>query len=117
MNNLVYSGKYFDVMWAIRKSGRSESKKFFERLERKEQDKLFALFIRLADTRQITNKQQFNYVDKGIWEFKRDQIRMPCYYSEDNKAVITHGFIKKTEKMPLNEFNRAIRIRKEYLKV
>ena len=33
-----------------------------------------------------------------------------------NKAVLTHGFIKKTNKTPPSEIERAIQYRDEYMK-
>ena len=47
---------------------------------------------------------------------KRDIAEAIDYFDNIllNKAILTHGFIKKTQKTPPSEIERAIRYRKEY---
>lgn len=40
--------------------------------------------------------------------------RVLYFFFDGNKAILTHGFIKKTEKTPASEIERAIKYRKEY---
>ena len=36
------------------------------------------------------------------------------FFYDGKKAVLTHGFIKKTQKTPKKEIDRAIRYKEEY---
>lgn len=61
-------------------------------------------------------------VGTDIWEFRTlyngMQYRLLSFWDSDIKTFVitTHGFIKKTQKTPLSEINRAIAIREEYYK-
>lgn len=39
---------------------------------------------------------------------------MPCYFRDDGRVVITHGFIKKGDSIRPEEIYRMKRIRDEY---
>ena len=55
----------------------------------------------------------------GIFElrtqFSSDIARVLYFFIINNRAVLTHGFIKKTQKTPPEEINRAKQYRKDYL--
>ena len=60
------------------------------------------------------------YLEDGIFEL-RAQVgsnisRVLYFFVVDDKAVLTHGFIKKTQKTPKKEIQKAKDIREEYLK-
>ena len=56
----------------------------------------------MADEGRIANEEKFGVLDKGLYEFKSFQIRMPFAYDarERGLIVITHGFWKQKEKAP-----------------
>jgi phage-related protein len=66
--------------------------------------------------------EQTNDPRQDIWEFRTKyeglQIRLLAFwYKTDNKktlVIATHGFIKKVDKVPANEIERAVRIRERY---
>ncbi len=55
----------------------------------------------------------------GIFELRAkegsDITRVLYFYVLGDKAVLTHGFVKKTDKTPPSEIERAIRYRDDYL--
>lgn len=55
-----------------------------------------------------------------IWEcrisFSSDIVRIFAFFDKNNKVILTHGFIKKTQKTPREEILRAENYKKEYLK-
>lgn len=61
-------------------------------------------------------------VDTDIWEFRTlyngIQYRLLSFWDADMNAyvVTTHGFIKKTQKTPQKEIDRAEAIKEEYYK-
>lgn len=81
---------------------------------------LFDLFERFATSgRETFNDDLCHYVDKDekIWEFVKGDIRVLWFYGAGNRIIIcTHGFIKKSQKTPQKEINRAISIKEQYLK-
>lgn len=69
------------------------------------------------------NKELFKKLDGAdIWEFRTlfggVAYRLLSFFDTDNQALIitTHGFIKKTQKTPKKEIDRAKAIRTEYFK-
>ncbi len=71
---------------------------------------------------QTNDSTLFKKLQKGIWEFRikfaRQHIRLLAFWdkNEDKKTlvIVTHGFIKKTDKVPDNEIDRAIKLRNKY---
>lgn len=71
---------------------------------------------------QTNDPGLFKKLKKEIWEFRTRfdglQIRLLAFWDKtDNKetlVIATHGFIKKMDKVPENEIDRAARIREKY---
>jgi phage-related protein len=71
---------------------------------------------------QTNDPRLFKKLKKDIWEFRTKyeglQIRLLAFWDKtDNKetlVIATHGFIKKVDKVPENEIERAVRIRERY---
>lgn len=56
----------------------------------------------------------------GIYEvrakFASDITRVLYFFVVDKKIILTNGFVKKTQKTPVNEIELAKKYRKDYLK-
>jgi len=69
-----------------------------------------------------TDSRLLKKVDKDIWEFRTlynsQQIRLLAFWDKKKKSLVvcTHGFIKKSQKLPNKELNRAKKIRVNYFK-
>ena len=71
---------------------------------------------------QTNDPKLFKKLQGEIWEFRIRvnglQIRLLAFWDKTNKTktlvFATHGFIKKTDKVPGNEIDRAENIRKKY---
>lgn len=52
----------------------------------------------------------------GIWQFKVNggSYRIPWFYDENRLIICTHCFVKKGQKTPSAERERALRIKQEY---
>jgi phage-related protein len=92
---------------------------FFDSLEVKVVQKV----IYNIDLAEKTNDSKlFKKLQNDIWEFRTRynglQIRLLAFWdkSDRTKTLVfaTHGFIKKVDKVPLNEIERAIRIKNTY---
>lgn len=91
--------------------------RYLESLPEKVQDKIA---YNISKSRYFMDKELFKKLNDDIWEFRtRYQgmtYRLLAFW--DNEAgslvVATHGFIKKTWKVPQNEIDIAEALRKEY---
>jgi phage-related protein len=71
---------------------------------------------------QTNDPKLFKKLQSDIWEFRTKfgglQIRLLAFWDKsDNKetlVIATHGFIKKVDKVPSNEIDRAVRLKKKY---
>ena len=73
---------------------------------------------------QTNDPRLFKKLKKEIWEFRTLyeglQVRLLAFWDKTSKeqtlVVATHGFVKKVDKVPENEIDRAVRIREQYFK-
>lgn len=112
---VVYGGARFTIVFAVERSGASPAGEFFDELGISDRAKLMALFKLVAETGKCHNREKFGVLGEGLCEFKSFQIRMPFAYSRSERGVIvvTHGFMKKRDKAPKEEIERAWRIFEE----
>jgi len=105
--------RYFDTRFL------EEADKFIAALKPKTIKKLL-YNIDLAE--QTNDPRLFKKLKNDIWEFRTKyeglQIRLLAFWDKSNNketlVMATHGFIKKVDKVPENEIERAIRIRERY---
>lgn len=98
-----------------------EAEKFLEQLDKKSLKKVF-YNIDLAE--QTNDPKLFKKVKGEIWEFRvkyfGNQIRFLAFWDKtvqtETLVLATHGFIKKTQKIPEREIDKAEQIRKKYFK-
>ena len=96
------------------------AKVFLEDLDEKSRNKVL---FNIWKAREINDHQLFKKLSDEIWEFrthfKSNQIRFLAFWDKTNEnqtlVIITHGFIKKAQKTPLREIERAAQMRREYL--
>ncbi|WP_417429754.1 type II toxin-antitoxin system RelE/ParE family toxin [Halpernia sp.] len=96
-----------------------EVDKFLETLDFKSKNKVI-FNVRVAE--QTNDPELFKKLNENIWEFRTKylgkQIRLLAFWDKTNKentlVFATNGFIKKTQKTPTNEIERAERIKKNY---
>ncbi|MBW0177553.1 type II toxin-antitoxin system RelE/ParE family toxin [Sediminibacterium sp.] len=71
---------------------------------------------------QTNDPRLFKKLQNDIWEFRTLysglQIRLLAFWDKTDSSstlvVATHGFNKKTDKVPVGEINRALRLREQY---
>jgi phage-related protein len=77
------------------------------------------VFYNIDIAEQTNDPKLFKKPQNDIWEFRtkfaRRQIRLLAFWDKkDNKetlVIATHGFIKKVDKVPNNEIDRAVRLK------
>lgn len=80
-------------------------------------------FLRSVDVAARTNdpKKFKKLENSNIWEFRAEvnklQYRLFAFWDTTRNAIViaTHGIIKKTQKTPKKEIDKAERIRTQYL--
>ncbi|HEY5589618.1 MAG TPA: type II toxin-antitoxin system RelE/ParE family toxin [Paludibacter sp.] len=96
-----------------------EADEFIAKLDQKTARKIIYNFD-LAE--QTNDPRLFKKLQNDILEFRTKyaelQIRLRAFWDKsDNKetlVIATHGFVKKVDKVPSNEIERAERIRDKY---
>lgn len=96
-----------------------EANEFLASLDRKSAAKII-YNIDLAE--QTNDSRLFKKLQEEIWEFRTryasKQIRLLAFWDKtDNKetlVIATHGFVKKVDKVPAKEIERAENLRKKY---
>lgn len=101
--------------------GKIEMNIFLNSLNAKDRAKIKANMDKLAELLNITafpNKKLTKYLRDGIFELrvnlKNTTSRNLYFFMSGKNIIFTHGFIKKTDKTPENEINKAIRIKEIY---
>ncbi|NCB26047.1 MAG: type II toxin-antitoxin system RelE/ParE family toxin [Bacteroidia bacterium] len=82
---------------------------------RKEKMRLLRL-IQQACRNPLSLSDPCHTITDGIWQFKvrGGSYRIPWFYDEGKVIICTHYFVKKNQKTPKEEQERAIRIKQEY---
>jgi phage-related protein len=96
-----------------------EANEFIAGLDTKTIKKIF-YNIDLAE--QTNDPKLFKKLQNDIWELRTKfgglQIRLLAFWDKSNNketlVIATHGFIKKVDKVPANEIERAERLRDKY---
>ena len=96
-----------------------EAKEFLDDLDEKARAKIV---YNIWKARSINDKDLFKKLQDEIWEFRtlynKFYYRLFAFWDKSNKedtvVISTHGLIKKTDKIPKGEIEKAERLRKEY---
>ena len=98
-----------------------EAEEFMVTLDVKSRKKVM-FNIRVAE--QTNDPELFKKLNSNIWEFRTKylgkQLRILAFWDKTDKGstlvLATNGFIKKSQKTPISEIERAERIRTQYFK-
>jgi phage-related protein len=96
-----------------------EAEKFIARLDR---DVVKKILYNIDLAEQTNDPKLFKKLQSDIWEFRTKyaglQIRLLAFWDKTDKrktlVIATHGFIKKVDKVPANEIQRATRLKDNY---
>lgn len=109
-----------DVRFYETDEGRCPVREFIDRLPGKAAQKVvwtLTLLEELEILPAVYFKKMVNTDD--IWEVRvsygSDAYRIFCFFAGNAIVVLTHGLIKKTQKTPQREIERAELYKKEYL--
>jgi len=112
---VVYVGERFTIEWYYNEKGYSEAFEYFLHTSNVQKRKFFILVKRMAEFGKISDITKFRNEGNDIYAFKPQPDRYLAFFIKGKKIIITNGFIKKTEKLPKNEKDKAIKHRTDYL--
>jgi phage-related protein len=92
---------------------------FLDHLDEKTRNKIY---YNIWKARQINDDELFKKLQDEIWEFRtlynKTYYRLFAFWDKEDKVdtvvISTHGFIKKTDKTPKAEIEKAERLRNQY---
>lgn len=97
-----------------------DAKQFLDELDEKARIKIV---YNIWKARSTNDKELFKKLQNEIWEFRtkynKSYYRLLAFWDKTNKSdtvvIATHGLIKKTNKIPKSEIEKAERLRQQYL--
>jgi len=111
---VIYRGQKFSLEWYYDENGKSIAFEYFSNSSEDLQDKFLILLKKMGDFGKIYDIAKFRNEGDGIYAFKPQPDRYLSFFTYGKKIIITNGFRKKTDKMPKNEKELAIKYRQEY---
>jgi len=111
---IVYEGRAFTVEWYYDAGGKSPPLNYYMELDKKQRVKLLNLVKLIGDEGKILNKEKFRNEGDKIFAFKPQPDRFLCFFFEGGKIIITNAFVKKQDKLPANEKDRALRHMRDF---
>lgn len=105
----INNDKKFDIEFYYDANGESDVYNFLKKLERKaESDKnariqyrQISLFIELLSKNGTNLPDNITkHIEDEIWELKPGKNRVLYFFYKDNKYILLHHFVKKTQKTP-----------------
>ena len=98
--------------------GRRPIEEFIDSLSPKMKAKVFNRLELLEEHGPALGMPFSRHLDDGIFELRTvqgsDITRVLYFFVAGDKIMLTHGFIKKTQKTPAREIERAKRIRENW---
>lgn len=116
MHKLKFMKGRFKVQFLI------EAAEFIDKLDEKARDKII---YNIQKARIVNDNELFKKLNGEIWEFRtlynKTHYRLFAFWDKTDNAdtvvISSHGIIKKTDKTPKNEIEKAENIRIQYFKL
>jgi len=98
----------------------NDAKKFLDSIDDKSREKIL---YNIRKAQFVNDPELFKKLTADIWEFRtyynKTYFRLFAFWDKTNNektfVICTSGIVKKTEKKPASEINKADALRKQYL--
>ena len=111
--------KDFNIEMYRDKNGKSQIECFINSMDKKTKAKFISYTDLLEEKSSFLGMPYSRYLENNIYELRIDVsnrfTRVLYFFIKDKRIIMTNGFIKKTNKTPRKEIERAIDYKKEYL--
>ena len=111
---VVHKGEKVTLEWYVDSNGKSNAKDSFMDLPLSSKKKFTHIFLRLGKMGKLFNKEKFRNEDDKIYAIKASQDRFLCFFFDGTKIIITNAYKKKSNKLPKNEKEKALKAKKDY---
>jgi len=114
----------YEVIFYHTRNGESEVKNYLDELQAKAEtsktdrinrEKILAYIAALERYGTRIGRPAVGHIEGNLWELRPLRNRIFFFYWKDNKFVLLHHFIKKTQKTPPKEIERARLEMKDFL--
>ena len=109
----------FEAIFYKKADGTEPAKVFLNELDKKMRAKMIRTIAVFESYGTDLREPYSKHLDDGIFEFRaqigNDISRVFYFFIVDRRAVLTHGFIKKTDRTPQSEIEKAKNYRSDYL--
>ena len=109
----------FEMKFYKLPSGKCPVESFLDTLDHKMRAKILRLMLLLKENGKDLREPYSKYLEEGLFELRVKQgsniTRVLYFFLIDREIIITHGFIKKTQKTPRSEIELAKKYRQDYI--
>lgn len=114
----------FDIIFYKDKTGRSPIVDYLDELQEKaktdknariNREKILSYMAALAEYGTRIGKPIVKHIDGNLWELRPLANRIFFFYWKNNKFVMVHHYIKKSQKAPKKELEQARKNIKDYI--
>ncbi|MBI5200851.1 MAG: type II toxin-antitoxin system RelE/ParE family toxin [Elusimicrobia bacterium] len=109
----------YEIVYYVARNGACPFKDFLEGSQDKVRAKFFKIMKVLEALGPNLKRPLSDTLRDGIRElrvvFSGSQHRAFYFFSDGRRIIVTHGIVKKSDRVPPGEIERAIRYRNDYL--
>lgn len=96
-------------------NGKSKFDEFLNDLHEKKQNEIVARLHAIAMYGPRYSPKNFRTESNGIYAIVVNDVRLYCFMEANKLIIISHGIIKKRQKLKKSDLDMAIDARKKYL--
>lgn len=108
----------YQVVFFEKENGEVPAEDFINSLDTKMAAKVYRLLMMISENGPELREPYSKHLDDGIFELRAkigsNITRVLYFFFAGRRVIVTNGFIKKTQKTPKSEIDKAKAFRKEY---
>ena len=108
----------FEVLFYEKGNGDCPIEDFLDSLDLKMRAKMVGMITILQEKGNMLREPYSKYLGNGIFELRgtggSNNTRVLYFFYHNGKIILTNGFVKKTQKTPPSEIEKALKIKEEY---
>ncbi len=108
-----------EVEFYRKPNGREPAREFLDSLDKRTRSRVSDMIMILADNGDSLREPFSKYLGDGLFELRVQtggvRPRILFFFFVGRKAILTNGFLKKTQRTPRAEIERAKRYRDDYV--
>lgn len=118
----IERGHMYNVIFYEDKRGRSEIKEYLKKLQKKKDKESKMKFSKITSYLDMLVKRGYSigepyikHLEDEIWELRPLRDRILFAYFDNNEFILLSIFMKKTQKTPKSEIEKAKRYLRDYI--